>query len=136
MNGKRNGTGLSLIELALIASFLVILVGILYPILSSFITRANEAADLANARLLYTSTCFLAAESVSITPGIYSAEDDGEIPPIFSDYFGPSWPFPKAKGATAFRIVVKVNNSTFEYEIQRLFADTYEVYNPESYVFQ
>jgi len=52
---KKSRKGFTLIELVVVIAILGILAAILIPVISGFIQRANEAADLANARMLYST---------------------------------------------------------------------------------
>ena len=88
--------GFTLIELVVVIAILGILAAILIPVISGFITRANEAADLANARMLY-STGAMVFTDPNLT---YNAEDLATFNAITDDqngvdidvYVGTVWP--------------------------------------------
>jgi len=125
-----------LFELTVVITVIILLAGSFYPVILKQISKANEAADLANARLLYTATCLAALDTDSITAGSFTVDEDGSIPKLFSAYIGPDWPQPKAAGATAFQVVIKVTDSIVAYEVQRIFDGSIEVFNPDGYIFQ
>ena len=66
---KKSKKGFTLIELVVVIAILGILAAILIPVIGGFISRANRAADLANARNLFNSAAiYIATENLTAAP--------------------------------------------------------------------
>lgn len=86
--------GFTLIELFVVIAMLGILAAILIPVISTFINRANNQADIANARLLLLATT-IAFGADGLGNGVYTANHDGSSPLPFREMLGPTWPISK-----------------------------------------
>ena len=128
--------GFTLIELIVVISVLIILAAILIPTVFGFISRANEAADLANARMLYSAALIsITNADVDIT-GTYTANATGQTPTLFADYVGTIWPVPRAAGSLYFETVIAEENGISVIEIHRIKTSGEEVYNNNANGFQ
>ena len=104
MNIHKNKKGFTLIELIVVIAILGILAAILVPTITGFITRANDATDIANAKMLYNSGMMVLAQGGA---GTFTSS----VTPI-SAYVA-AWPTPKdsANGA-GFKVVVDATSVT------------------------
>jgi type IV pilus assembly protein PilA len=100
MRIHRNKKGFTLIELIVVIAILAILAAILVPTISGFIGRANDATDIANAKMLYNSGMMVLAEGGS---GTFTSSSD----PI-SDYVT-AWPVVKNPTSNGHFFRVTVN---------------------------
>jgi len=98
MRIHRNKKGFTLIELIVVIAILAILAAILVPTISGFIGKANDATDVANAKMLYNAGMMVLSQGGT---GTFTAVDD----PI--DAYVSAWPKPKntANGVN-FKVVV------------------------------
>jgi type IV pilus assembly protein PilA len=82
---KKSKKGFTLIELVVVIAILGILAAILIPVIGGFISRANKAANEANARNLYNSVAMaLAIEAENLT----SASSPDPLPSSVQEMFG------------------------------------------------
>lgn len=88
---QKGKKGFTLIELVIVIAILAILAGILIPVTSSFIKRANNQADIANARLLLLTTV-IAFGTDETEINVYTAAEDGSSPTVYQKILGPYWP--------------------------------------------
>ena len=88
---KRFNQGFTLIELIVVIAVLGILAAILAPVVGSHIERANNQADIANARLLLSATT-IAFVADNLKGDVYTTEDDGSSPLPFREMVGQTWP--------------------------------------------
>lgn len=86
---KKSKKGFTLIELVVVIAIMGILAAILIPVISGFITRANKAANEANARNLYNSVAMVLAmeENAGTVSGSVSG-GTGDLPPAVEELFG------------------------------------------------
>jgi prepilin-type N-terminal cleavage/methylation domain-containing protein len=98
--------GFTLIETIISIAIMAILAAILVPIASSTINRTNEAADLANARILYTAGLIALIDHPDMLIGEYMSLGDGSTPTEFKVYLGSTWPVPLQINALYFSIRV------------------------------
>jgi len=73
----KNRKGFTLIELIVVIAILAVLAAIIIPTVSSSLTRANEARDLANSRSIYAQVS-IAVVSASTPPAAANYAADGE----------------------------------------------------------
>lgn len=121
--------GFTLIELIGVMAILIILAGILIPTAIGFISRANEAADLANARLLYSAALVSIANDKTYATGTFTADSLGKTPAIFTEYVGSHWPVPRVAGSKYFETVIAESNGMPTVDIYRIMIDKTEIYN-------
>lgn len=86
--------GFTLIELIVVIAILGILSAVLIPVISTFVDRANNQADIANARLLLLATT-IAFGADGLGNGVYTANGDGSSPLPYRELLGPTWPVSK-----------------------------------------
>ena len=86
--------GFTLIELVVVIAILGILTAVLIPVISTFVDRANNQADIANARLLLLATT-IAFGADGLGNGVYTANGDGSSPLPYRELLGPTWPMSK-----------------------------------------
>jgi type IV pilus assembly protein PilA len=98
--------GFTLIELIVVIAILAILAAILVPTISGFIGRANDATDIANAKMLYNSGMMVLAEGGT---GVFTTA----AAPI--NAYVTSWPGIKnAANGASFRVTVTSTTVTVE----------------------
>ena len=83
---KKSKKGFTLIELVVVIAILGILAAILIPVISGFITRANKAANEANARNLYNSVAMALAVGENLTTK--SGTGNTDLPASVRSMFG------------------------------------------------
>lgn len=89
---KKSKKGFTLIELVVVIAILGILAAILIPVISGFITRANKAANEANARNLYNSVAMVLAIEGEAGSGVVSGSMPSNVKELFGDVpAGDSW---------------------------------------------
>src|SRR5690554_1857070 len=126
--------GFTLIELVVVIAILGILAAILIPVVSGFIREANEQADIANARLLF-STAVVTLPSLDLPVGDYSAEADGSTPSVFREFLGSHWPVSRLTGEP---MIIRINSIEPEYLITiiRKDGEMEDSYVPQTGQFQ
>jgi prepilin-type N-terminal cleavage/methylation domain-containing protein len=128
----RYKNGLTIIELIITVAIMLIIAAILIPTASMFIRRANEAADLANARMLYNASLIALAECSSINPGEYSSIDVDASPVELRKYLGGIWPKPLQKNMTCFIVEIAKNDVPSScVNVYRATISGREYYNPQ-----
>ena len=99
LSKKMNRRGFTLVELIVVIAILAILAGVAIPVYSSYISKANEAADLTALDSIKTAVVFAATEkaipgsatvqtitvSADGTTISYTLKEDGEKPDHASD---------------------------------------------------
>lgn len=70
---KNNKKGFTLIELIVVIAILAILAAILIPSIVNYITEANKARDLTNARSIYTEVTLKLNTGTTVASGNYTS---------------------------------------------------------------
>ena len=128
--------GFTLIELIVVVVILGILAAILLPTFAGYIVRANEAADLAHARLIHTAALIGLAEKKFAVSGTFTADEFGNTPEPFSNYVGIDWPRPKSAGASYFAVSIINVHVNPVVEVIRIRGGVNEVYDTSSHAFR
>ncbi len=110
MKIHRNKKGFTLIELIVVIAILAILAAILVPTISGFIGKANQATDVANAKMLYNAGMMVLSQGGAAADFTSST---GDIAAYVS-----AWPVPKSYATgntfkvsvTATTVTVSINN--------------------------
>ncbi len=126
---------INLAEIIVVFAVLSIIAAMIVPFTSGFIRKANEAADQANARMV-----FIAIQMAASDPGIdwpngtiqYSPYDDGVSPAQLDEYIGSEWPLPMQDEAISFTVEITVEDgivqSTSIYRISESITERFDEY--------
>ena len=83
---KNNRKGFTIVELVIVIAVIGILAGVMIPTISGVIAKANDAADLADAKAIYTEyVANLAATGADIPDGELYVELDGGVIYVVTD---------------------------------------------------
>jgi len=120
---KRNKKGFTLIELIVVIAILVILAAILVPTILGFINDANEAADIANAKMLYNGGAMWGAKNGTPAANIIFTEAAGDVAgslafnavpagydTALSTYVGNNWPITKVTPTGVVSVTITTGN--------------------------
>ncbi len=129
--------GFTLLELIIVIAILTILATLLLPMSMNFIKRANEAADLANANLIYTASAIQVATTAGDIDQTYQANADGSSPAFYKEFIGDPWPHPKLSGTASFEVAIqKIGITLPSIKIYRIDGSERQLYVRDQNCFQ